>query len=369
VPATFLVWLALFVQASAAPQLFRAPFAPEEMAGRQAVVETSLGTFVLALLPEAAPNHVGYFLELARTGAYDGTTFHRAVKYGIIQGGDPLSADPDKREQYGRGGFGKVAREPNDERHTRGAVSAVLVPGDADSAGSQFFVCVVDQPALDGQYTVFARVVEGMDVVERISEMPVDETGRATGRVEIRSVTIRDTPPPEPEPFADTPAEELAEYSAVLETSLGAIRIEFLPDQAPAHVRNFLRLAELGVFDGMAFHRVAPGFVIQTGYLPSRREPLTDRQKPWIRNLEPEFNDTRHVKGVVSMARGDDPASASTSFFIVTGDAGALDGVYTAFGRVVDGLEVVEAIERVPLDGETPIDRVELTRVRVERRQ
>jgi len=360
--------MTLVAGAQAAPERYRTPLAPEEMAAKQAVVETSLGAFVLALLPEAAPNHVGHFIELARGGAYDGTTFHRAVKYGIIQGGDPLSADPAKREQYGRGGFGKVAREPNDERHTRGAVSAVLVPGDPDSAGAQFFVAVVDQPALDGQYTVFARVVDGMDVVERISEMPVDETGRATERVEIRSVTIRDTPPPEPEPFADAPVEELAAWSAVLETSLGTIRIEFLPDKAPTHVRNFLRLAEIGVFDGMAFHRVSPGFVIQTGYLPSRSRPLTDRQKRWIRDLAPEFNDTRHVKGVVSMARGDDPASASTSFFIVTGDAGALDGVYTAFGRVVEGLEVVEAIERVPRDGETPVERVELRRVRVERR-
>jgi len=364
----WLVWLTLVAQVPAAPERFHTPLAPEEMAGKQAVVETSLGTFVLALLPDAAPNHVGYFMALAREGAYEGTTFHRAVKYGIIQGGDPLSADPDAREQYGRGGFGKVAGEPNDERHTRGAVSAVLVPGDPDSAGAQFFVCVVDQPALDGQYTVFARVVDGMDVVERISEMPVDETGRATDRVEIRSVTIRDTPPPEPEPFADTPVEELAAYQAVLDTSLGVIRIAFLADQAPNHVRNFLKLAEIGVFDGMAFHRVSPGFVIQTGYLPSRRLPLTDRQKRWIGTLEPEFNDTRHVKGVVSMAHGDDPASASTSFFIVTGDAGALDGVYTAFGRVVEGLEVVEAIERVPRDGETPVERVELRRVTVERR-
>jgi len=163
--------------------------------------------------------------------------------------------------------------------------------------------------------------------------------------------------------------EALASYHAILETSLGIIRIEFFPEKAPNHVRNFLRLAEVGVFDGMAFHRVSPGFVIQSGYLPSRSQPLTDRQKRWIRNLEPEFNDTRHVKGVVSMARGDDPASASTSFFIVTGDAGALDGVYTAFGRVVEGLEVVEAVERVPRDGETPTERVELRRVRVERRQ
>lgn len=154
----------------------------------------------------------------------------------------------------------------------------------------------------------------------------------------------------------------------MLVTGLGEIAIEFLPAVAPNHVRNFLRLAEIGVYDGMAFHRVSPGFVIQSGYLPSRRQPLTERQTRWIRSLEPEFNDTRHLKGVVSMARGDDPASASTSFFIVTGEAAALDGVYTAFGRVVSGLEVVEAIERVERRGEEPVERVEITKVRVERR-
>ena len=83
--------------------------------------------------------------------------------------------------------------------------------------------------------------------------------------------------------------------------------------------------------------------------------------------LPPEFNDTKHVKGIVSMARGDDPASATTSFFIVTGDAPSLDGKYTAFARVVDGMDVVERIERVPLTGEAPIDRIELVRVRVVR--
>lgn len=361
--------IVLAAQAATPPQaLFKTPLALDEMKGTQAVVETSAGTFVLALLPEAAPNHAGYFIKLAREGAYAGTTFHRMVRNGIVQGGDPISKDPAKRDLYGRGGLGVLEREPTAEKHARGAVSAVQVPNMPNSAGAQFFICIVDQPALDGQYDVFARVVEGMDVVRKISETPVDETGRATERVEIKSVTIRDTPPPEPEPFADTPVEELARYRAVVETSLGEIEIEFFPDKAPNHVRSFLRLSELGVYDGMAFHRVAPGFVIQTGYIPSRAQPLTERQQKYIRNLQPEFNDTKHVKGVVSMARGDDPASASTSFFIVTGTPPGLDGVYTAFGRVTSGLDVVEAIERVERKGEEPVTRIELTRIRIERR-
>jgi cyclophilin family peptidyl-prolyl cis-trans isomerase len=87
-----------------------------------------------------------------------------------------------------------------------------------------------------------------------------------------------------------------------------------------------------------------------------------------VKTLQPEFNDILHVKGTLSMARGDDPASASTSFFICTAPASSLDGKYTAFGRVVEGLDVVEAIEASPVDGETPKARVELKRARVIRK-
>ena len=113
---------------------------------------------------------------------------------------------------------------------------------------------------------------------------------------------------------------------------------------------------------------VAPGFVIQTGALNTRATPLTENQQKLVHNLTPEFNDTKHVKGIVSMARGDAPDSATTSFFICTGASTALDGQYTAFGRVVDGLSVVEAIEQTPRDGETPRTRIELRSIRIERR-
>ena len=343
---------------------FTTPLTKAEMAGKQAVVATSAGTFVIDLRPELAPNHVGYFIKLAKEGTYDGTIFHRVVRLGIIQGGDPLSKDPAKIKLYGTGGLGILKAEISSEKHTRGAVSAVLQPGRPDSAGSQFFVAVTDQPALDGKYTIFGRVSEGLDVVQKISEVAADERGAPAERVEIRSVTIRDTPPPEPEPFATESSADLAKYRAALETSAGSITVELLPDKAPEHVRNFLRLASAGVFDGTAFHRVVRGFVIQTGALTSRG-PLTEKQQKLVRSLQPEFNDTRHVKGILSMARGDDPASASTSFFIVTGDAPSLDGKYTVFGRVVEGMAVVEAIEQSAVSGEAPVQRVDLKSVRV----
>jgi cyclophilin family peptidyl-prolyl cis-trans isomerase len=335
----------------------------------QAVVDTSAGTFIIDLDPAAAPATVAYIVKQAQAGAYDGTIFHRMVKYGMVQGGDPLTKDPAKRAQYGTGGLNAVKAEARAAKMTRGSAAAVLVPGRPDSAGSQFFVVIVDQPALDGQYTVFGHVAEGMEVLQKISETPVDDQGVATERVEIRHVVIRETPPPVPEPFSTESAAELAAYRAVLETSAGPITIEVFPDKAPVHVRQFLRLAQAGVYDGMAFHRIAPGFVIQTGALSSRAAPLTPKQQELVHPLQPEFNDTRHVKGTVSMARGDDPGSATTSFFICTAPSTALDGQYTAFGRVVDGMAAVDAIESSPRNGETPITRIDLRTVKVIRQE
>jgi len=359
------LFAALFLaQTGKPPAPFKNPLTPAEMANKQAVVTTTKGKFVIDLRPDLAPNHVGYFMKLARDGSYNGTTFHRVIRLGIIQGGDPLSKDPAKAKLYGTGGLGMLKAEIGSEPATRGAVAAVLQPGKPDSGGSQFFVCVTDQPSLSGKYTVFGRVSEGMDVVQAISETPATPEGMTTERVGIESVEIRDTPPPEPEPFSTESAEALGAYRAVLETSAGPITIEFFPDKAPNHVRAFLRLASTGVLDGTSFHRVVKGFVVQTGFLATRG-PLTEKQQKMVRTLQPEFNDTRHVKGIVSMAHGDDPASADTSFFICTGDASSLDGKYTAFGRVVDGLAVVEAIEASPVNGEAPVTRIELKQVRI----
>jgi cyclophilin family peptidyl-prolyl cis-trans isomerase len=344
---------------------FRTTLTPDQIKGKQAVVQTALGTFVIQLLPEAAPNHVGYVIDRARAGAYDGTTFHRAIKHGIIQGGDPLSKDHAKIGQYGTGGLGILDAEISPEKMTRGAVAAVLQPGKPNSAGSQFFIAVTNQPALDGQYTIFGRVVEGMEVVQKISEAATDANGRVAERIEMTHVTIRDAPPAEPEPFVAETAEDLARYRAVLETTLGTITLAFLPDRAPGHVRNFLRLASLGAYDGTAFHRVVRGFVLQGGMLNTRTDAVPQRAQQYVRMLAPEFNDTPHVKGTLSMARTDDPGSASTSFFICTGPAPSLDGKYTVFGQVVDGMGVVEAIDAVPVDGEAPTQRIEVTKVTV----
>ncbi len=249
-----LAWMVL------SQEFFTATKTLEEMANQQAVIETTRGEFIIEFLPEKAPNHVGYFMKLVEEGAYNGTAFHRLIKYGIVQGGDPTTKDVDAVAQYGTGGLGVLKRELSDELHIRGALSAVQVPGDPDSAGSQFFIVVTDQPALDGQYTVFARVVLGINLIQTISETPTDENGLPTERIEIKNVTLRDKPPPEIPPFSTETVEELATYRAVLETSFGEITMELFPHLAPNHVRNFLRLAKIGLYDGVTFHRVVPRF-------------------------------------------------------------------------------------------------------------
>jgi len=345
---------------------FTSTMTPDEIRGKQAVLETSEGVIVLDLLADAAPTHVAHFITQARAGAYDGTVFHRVIAMGIIQGGDPLSKDPAQSGKYGTGGLGKLRFEPNPEKHTRGAVSAVQVPGNRDSAGNQFFIVVTDQPALDGQYTVFARVADGINVAQKISTTPAT-SAIPSARIEIRKVSIRDKPAPEPEPFVSSSVEELSTYRAVVATSVGDITLELFPDRAPNHVRQFLRLASSGVYDGTSFHRVVRGFVAQAGHLPTRREPLNERQQGYVHMLQPEFNPTLHERGIVSMARLDDPASASSSFFIVLGRSPALDNQYTVFGRVVGGLDVLEKIENAPLNGEAPVTRIEVTGVRLVR--
>src|SRR4029078_4305477 len=122
-----LALLLLLQSTSARPAPFTTPLTPAQMASKQAVIDTTKGTIVIDLLPARAPNHVGYFMKLAGEGAYTGTTFHRVIRYGLIQGGDPLSKDPAKSAQYGTGGLNVLRPELNAEPMTAGAVGAVLV--------------------------------------------------------------------------------------------------------------------------------------------------------------------------------------------------------------------------------------------------
>jgi cyclophilin family peptidyl-prolyl cis-trans isomerase len=362
----WLLALLLFVQSTPArPAPFTTPLTPAQMASKQAVIETTKGTIVIDLLPGRAPNHVGYFMKLAADGAYAGTTFHRVIRYGLIQGGDPLSKDAAKSAQYGTGGLNMLRPELNAEPMTAGAVGAVLIPNQPNSAGAQFFICAGDQPALQGQYTVFGRVADGLDVVQEISATAADAQGRPAERIVIKSVTIRDTPPPVKDPLVEASASELAGYHLVIETTKGELELAFLTDKAPETSRQVLRLAAAGVYDGTAVHRVVQNFVIQTGALAYRDKPLTAKQNALVHDLPPEFSAEPNVPGVVSMAHGEDPASGNTSFFICTGSCRSLDGKYTAFARVVRGMDVLQAIAATAVDGETPKEKIAIVRARV----
>ncbi len=339
--------------------------------GLEAVVATDLGTFRFEFMPEKAPKHVDQFIRLARQNYYDGSAFFRVFANGLIQGGDPLLKDPKTpRNLWGTGGLSLLASEFSDVKHERGIISTVSIPNKPDSDGAQFFVCVSPQPALDGKYSVFGRVTEGMAVVEAISRVPAGPDQMTATPVIIRKVTIE---PKKTEPFADTPVSEL-HRTVTMKTTLGTIRIEMKPEWAPNHVRNFLMLTETGWFNGTAFHRIVKGFVAQGGMGDARRtgagQPAEQPGDRWVHNLKGEFrDDVKHERGIVSMARGDDPDSASTSFFLMLGAAPHLDGQYSAFGRIIEGMEVLDAFDKLELNGEAPANRVEVITATIDPKQ
>jgi peptidyl-prolyl cis-trans isomerase B (cyclophilin B) len=160
-----------------------------------AVIKTSEGDMVVQFWTDAAPNTIENFKKLARSGFYDGTTFHRIVKGFMIQGGDPNSKDAGKESSYGEGGPGyKIKAEFNDHSHERGVISMAR-SSDPDSAGSQFFICLASVPRLDHQYTTFGKLIKGDDVLKKIGDTPVTrsstgENSKPTKRVVIESIKI-----------------------------------------------------------------------------------------------------------------------------------------------------------------------------------
>jgi len=155
------------------------------MATEQAIIETKFGSMTIKFLPEVAPGHVKNFLDLAKKGFYDGSTFHRVIPGFMIQGGDPNSKNPDK-SKHGMGGPGyEIKAEFNSTPHKRGIVSMAR-SGRPDSAGSQFFICVKDSNFLDRQYTVFGEVVSGMEVADKIVSAPRDANDNPNDRIEMK---------------------------------------------------------------------------------------------------------------------------------------------------------------------------------------
>ncbi|MGH9842076.1 MAG: peptidylprolyl isomerase [Blastocatellia bacterium] len=334
------------------------PVSLEEAARLEAVITTDLGVIRFEFFPDKAPKHVQAFVKNARAGYYDGSAFHRVVRLGLIQGGDPLLKDPKtSRARWGQGGLNLLPDEFSDVKHVTGTVSTVRIPGKANSDGTQFFICASAQPALDGQYSTFGQVTEGIEVVDQISQAEADAEQKLNSPVRITSIKIEAK---REEPFKDAPVDEMRK-EVLLRTSLGDINVALEPDLAPEHVRAFLKLVQTGWYDRTIFHRVVPGFVVQGGAGSGRPAGTVHYADKWVRPLKGEFSQTRkHIRGVLSMARAADPDSALTSFFIVLAPATNLDGKYSIFGKVVGGFETLDAMEKAPRNGEAPIEKIEL---------
>ena len=157
------------------------------------VIETTMGAIKIELFTESAPKHAENFKKLTREGFYNGATFHRVIPGFVVQGGDPNSRSQD-RSLHGRGGPGYTIPAEIGTDHKRSYIAAARlgdqVNPERESSGSQFYICLDDLPSLDGAYTVFGRVVEGMEVVDQIAQVPTDMNDNPVDRVEMIQITI-----------------------------------------------------------------------------------------------------------------------------------------------------------------------------------
>ena len=319
----------------------------------EAVVTTELGTFRFEFAPDRAPKHVAQFIARAREGYYNGSAFHRVVANGMIQGGDPLLKNPKTpKNLWGTGGLSLLPAEFSELQHERGVVSTVSIPNKADSDGAQFFVCVVPQPSLDGHYSAFGRVTEGMDVVERISRVPADKDGVVDAPVRIISVTIE---PKKVEPFLNAHGQRTAPDGDD-EDHAGD---DEDPDGAGLGAGECAGVSEA---DG-------DGLVQRDGFSPdcegicgAGRDGRIERE--WRSGAS---GGPLGAAGERRVSRGCE-AYAGDCFDGARGRSGFgddfvsswfwmrrphLDGQYSAFGRVVEGLDVLDAFGKEEVDGES----------------
>ena len=163
------------------------------------------------------------------------------------------------------------------------------------------------------------------------------------------------------EKVKDLTPEQMEKLTAVIETNRGTIKFKFFPGVAPGHCRNFIRLAQSHFYDGTVFHRVIKDFMIQGG------DPQGTGMGGPGYTIDAEFSDKPHQDGTLSMARSGDPNSAGSQFFICTGRRQFLDGKYTVFGQVSEGLDIVHFIEATPVKpGDRPVEDQVMTKVYIE---
>ena len=331
------------------------------MTGKQAVIETARAPSCSICWPKRRPTTSRTSSPGPVRGRYDGTTFHRVIARASCRAAIRCRRIRRRARSTAPAGSASCASSRTPEKHDARRGVGGARAGRPDSAGTQFFICITDQPALDGQYTVFARVAEGINVAQKISDRAGRRQG-AAGRARrdqagddsrqagagARAVRRRRR------------VDELGQYARCSRRRSATSRSSSCPTGRPNHVRNFLRLAQAGVYDGSAFHRVVKGFVIQGGYMPTRKEPLDETAAKLRAQPAAEFNDTPHEKGIVSMARLATTRTArrprSSSSCAHAGARRQVHGLRTCRS----GMDVVEKIEAAPVNGETPVTRIEL---------
>jgi len=336
----------------------------DDLDNLEAVIETDQGEIVIEFFAKDAPRHVQYFIDKAKAGAYDGTAFHRLYKYGLIQGGDPLTRQAANKARFGTGGLNAgIPDEINKNKNIAGAVSAVLsqVKGNLsevapNSSGMQFFIVISPQPKLDSQFTVFGRVVSGLDTAAAISAEPAGASNMAIKRIAINKVTVRPKTPT---------VEQMKAMTAAFETTAGNFKVRLDPDSAPNTTRAFVRYAKSGLYDGVTFFRVSGKYYLESGNLGDWPAESPNKKRffsLWSIPFEP--NQTKQVRGTLSMRQIN--GTTNWDFYVISKDNSALDGKDVPIGKVSDGLDVIDKIAGADVDGDKPKERIEIKRITLE---
>lgn len=207
-----------------------------------------------------------------------------------------------------------------------------------------------------------------LTIAQETPQQKSDAQQKGGQTTEVKKSNERPAAAVKPEPFDGAALEKMAAQCVTLETEVGVIEIEMLAEAAPETARNFLNLAATGTLDTTTFSRVVKDFVVQGGNLATSQKWGAELSQRARRTIPDEPNYVKHVRGIVSMARPGKPNSATTNFFILVGDAPHLDNQFAAFGRVVRGMEIVDAMNKATLGGErneTPEKPVRITRASV----
>lgn len=324
-------------------------------------IETNKGMIKVRLWPDVAPMHVSSTIYLTRLGFYDSIAFHRVITDFMAQGGCPVGR--------GTGGPGyKYAGEfSSSVKHDRPGLLSMANSGPGTD-GSQFFLTFKATPWLNNRHTLFGEVVEGMKVVREI-ESKGSGTGKTSEALSMRKCTITAVKTPRVE-FSLAELDKFIVAAKIdksaaawrtklprppkflfakgkklfwnMETNKGKISIQFMPEVAPMHVSSAIYLTRLGFYDGLSFHRVIQGFMAQGGCPNGTGEGGPGYQ------FAGEFSkDLKHdAAGILSTANAG-PGTDGSQFFLTFKDLPFLDGKYTIYGKVVEGMDVVKLLEKL----------------------